>query len=140
MGQTNERGSNKLDRNKGKATNSIPHFHDKVFDDRPLAQGLYELNNFNAHPETCHRLTRSQAIGEAWDFLPPQEVTRWQALNKWMYRTAVGRIQTRINVNRKKVFFVRQGVDIILEVRVLFGRYLERQQDFSTGAHAFYTV
>jgi len=38
------------------------------------------------------QLVKSQVIGEVWQFLLPIEVLKWQALNRWMYATAVGRV------------------------------------------------
>ena len=86
----------------------------------------------NATKETCERLVKSQVIGEAWRCLEVFEVIKWQALNKYMYRTAVSRIQTKIRLERG-VYFLRLGTNVVDEVRVPSGRCFEHKQDFDIG-------
>ena len=64
---------------------------------------------------TSKQLLKCQAMGEVWAYLDPLEVTKWQSLNKWMYRVAVGRIQTRIK-RGTRAFFLRKGSYIVDEV------------------------
>jgi len=47
-------------------------------------------------------------MGIMWSYLERLEVTRWQALNKWMYRVAVSRAQMRVSLPQR-IYFLRQG-------------------------------
>ena len=68
-------------------------------------------------------------MAEVWEFMEPEEVTKWQALDKWMYHKAVSRAQVKIYAE-KRVFFLRHGEAIIDEVRIPSNKCLEREQDF----------
>ena len=80
----------------------------------------------NASPATCARLVTSQVIGIVWDFYEAVDVIQWQGLSLWMYRTAVGRIQTKICL-AKHLFFLRLGTNIIDEVRAPSNKHFERE-------------
>ena len=76
-------------------------------------------------------MIKSQCLGVAWSYLDPLEVTRWQILNRWMYDHAVGRYQTKVQMQESKFYMLRACTNIIDEVSMPSGAHVERVQQYT---------
>ena len=82
-----------------------------------------------------HILVSYGATTTIFSFFEPVETIQFQALNKWLYKTAVARVQTQLKLPRPKIYLTngtgRKSKNKLVVYDVLSGQYEETREDDS---------